>query len=236
MTEPAAIPPDEISAAIDAEIESQRRAGNLVVRPEYRCRVCRDEDVRKLVNRLIANGLSYQAIEECLEPINATRPQKKRILYTSIWNHAQRHFDVQEPSRHIYRLLMERRAAENGQDLREGIEHGVSDMVYLETMMLKGYAKLNTEEDNVSVEMGASAAVKLGELKRKAYGAAKMAQIMEEMTQIHAAIREIMPSTMYESFVRRLRGEEDPQILDAESEEVVEEFTVPVDHDERDVL
>ena len=52
-----------INEAVEAQLELLREQGVLEVRPEPRCRVCRDEQTRVLVNKLLAHGLTLKDIE-----------------------------------------------------------------------------------------------------------------------------------------------------------------------------
>ena len=78
-----------------------------VERREPRCRVCRDEAVRTLVNKLLdwrgvpirqADGtphkITYASILRDLEPLNEARHGWVRITYSSLWVHAKRHYDI----------------------------------------------------------------------------------------------------------------------------------------------
>jgi hypothetical protein len=73
-------------------------------RREPRCRICRDESVRVLVNELLdwrgvplfleggkRRRISYT---EILRTINEGRDEKDRITYDSLWVHAKRHHDL----------------------------------------------------------------------------------------------------------------------------------------------
>jgi len=74
---------------------------------EPRCRICRDESVRSLVNDLLdwrgtpiirgrgkTHRVSYADILRHLAPLNEGRDRRDRITYDSLWNHAKRHYDV----------------------------------------------------------------------------------------------------------------------------------------------
>jgi hypothetical protein len=73
---------------------------------EPRCRICRDEPVRILVNQLLdwhgtqiilgrgkTRVVTYAAILRDLEPLNKGRDRRNRITYDSLWAHAKRHYD-----------------------------------------------------------------------------------------------------------------------------------------------
>lgn len=81
------------------EIDIQRR--------EPRCRICRKESLRVLVNQLLdwrgvpvrlgggkIHRITYTDILNKLEPINEGRPDGDRITYNCLWVHAKRHYEV----------------------------------------------------------------------------------------------------------------------------------------------
>ena len=76
-------------------------------RREPRCRICRDETVRVLVNELLdwhgapiilgrgkTHVVTYADILRDLEPLNEGRDKRDRITYDSLWVHAKRHYDL----------------------------------------------------------------------------------------------------------------------------------------------
>ena len=76
-------------------------------RREPRCRICRDETVRVLVNELLdwhgapiilgrgtTHMVTYADILRDLEPLNKGRDKRDRITYDSLWVHAKRHYDL----------------------------------------------------------------------------------------------------------------------------------------------
>jgi hypothetical protein len=76
-------------------------------RREPRCRICRDETVRVLVNKLLdwhgapiilgrgkTHVVTYADILRDLEPLNEGRDDKDRITYDSLRVHAKRHYDL----------------------------------------------------------------------------------------------------------------------------------------------
>lgn len=74
---------------------------------EPRCRICRDETVRRHVNELLvwrgvpivlpggkARRISLAEILRTLEPLNEGSKGGARITYDSLWVHARRHYEV----------------------------------------------------------------------------------------------------------------------------------------------
>jgi hypothetical protein len=75
-------------------------------RREPRCRICRDEAVRVVVNELLdwrgvpiilgrgkTHRITLSEILRSLKPLNAGRDERHRITYESLWIHAKRHYD-----------------------------------------------------------------------------------------------------------------------------------------------
>jgi hypothetical protein len=76
-------------------------------RREPRCRICRDETMRVLVNELLdwhgapiilgrgkTHAVTYADILRDLEPLNKGRDKRHRITYDSLRIHAKRHYDL----------------------------------------------------------------------------------------------------------------------------------------------
>ena len=76
-------------------------------RREPRCRICRDPDVRRLVNDLLdwrgvainlgrdkTHRITYTEILRTVEPLNEGRDKRDRITYDSLWIHSRRHYDL----------------------------------------------------------------------------------------------------------------------------------------------
>lgn len=248
MTEqPEAQPPatDPREAVIDRMLQQQmtemRRSGSLglQIRPETRCRVCQDENTRQLVNRLLSHGIAYSEIVGILEPVNKLRRKNNKISYNSVWTHARRHFNVQEPARALYRTILEKRAKEVEAEYVEGVGHHVNVLSYLETVMVKGYQELVSENQNVSVEQGMSAALKLNRLLKEESSDHKAAEQLQQMNKIIAAVKEVVPEKYYSQILAKL---EDSNIgaLDVEEEvidaEEVADFEPDDDFDDRDSM
>jgi len=76
-------------------------------RREPRCRICRDENVRVVVNDLLdwrgvavnlgrgkTHRITVTEILRTLAPLNEGRDKRDRITYDSLWVHAKRHHDI----------------------------------------------------------------------------------------------------------------------------------------------
>ncbi len=66
---------------------------------EPRCRVCRNDHLRKKVNDMLASGVSYAMILRALKDDNTKLDKRDRVTIDSIRNHTARHFPVQNVAR-----------------------------------------------------------------------------------------------------------------------------------------
>jgi hypothetical protein len=241
MSEPLEQPlhEDQIQEMLNSQIAAMKKRGDLklAIIPEGRCRVCQDEGSRKLVNRLLAHGLGYAEIVSLLEPINRARRKNNKISYNSVFHHAKKHFSIQEPAQALYRTILDSRAKEIEEDFAAGVGHHINHLSYLETMMVKGYAELTSEERNVSVEMGKDAAIRLAKFMKEDEGAQKTAEQMQQINRIIQVVKEVVPDKYFPMILAKL---EDPNAdkpsLTVESDVEVEEVDPESDYDERDVF
>jgi hypothetical protein len=79
---------------------------------EVRCRICRNPQIRRQVNDLLANGFTFAAIIDMLAPVNATLPHKSQITDDCVSVHRKRHFAAQVPAAELWRKIQEQYAAE----------------------------------------------------------------------------------------------------------------------------
>jgi hypothetical protein len=177
---------------------------------EPRCRVCRNEDIRKKVNDLLASGASYAMISRAIEDANGSLDKRDRVTIDSVRNHTARHFPVQHVARATYREILERRATENGIDFIGGVVTAITPMAFFETMMVKGYETLVDEHTNVSYRDGMTAALKLAKALRQAEGEYDIAQMNVQLGRIINVAREFIPQEKWPEVQARLRGEPPP--------------------------
>ena len=109
---------------------------------EPRCRVCRNDLLRKKVNDLLATGASYAMIVRALAADNAELDKCDRVTVDSVRNHCGRHFPVQNIARATYREILERRAKANGVDFVEGVATAITPIAFFEMVMVKTFRTL----------------------------------------------------------------------------------------------
>lgn len=210
-----------LDEAVRREIEKVRIAGReYKFVPETRCRVCQEESSRTLVNRLLVAGLTYQAIVNALEPLNKERPKNNKINYSSVWQHARRHFPIEEAARAVYREILEKRAIEQDQDFIAGTGSIVNVFSYLEAMANKGWETMSDPGTQVSAQEGMAAIVKLHELTRKDVGFQEQAEAQRQMGRIIQTVLEVVPEELRPEIMRRLRDEKRPEMTPIDVEEV----------------
>ena len=128
---------------------------------EPRCRVCRNDHVRKKVNDMLATGCSYAMVLRALAADNADLHEGDRVTIDSVRTHATKHFPVQSVAKATYRDIVERRAQENRIDFIEGVATALTPIAFYEVVMNKAFRTLVDDRIEVSVETGLRAAEKL---------------------------------------------------------------------------
>lgn len=198
---------DELEEAIGAQLEELRANGELEVRPEPRCRICRDEQARILVNKLLAHGLTLRDIEDVIKPLNRGRNRRDRININNLREHRKRHFNAQSQANVTYRAIVEQRARELNLDYERAVGTAVTHLAYLDTMIVKGYQTLVSEDTVVSYRDGLDAVMKRNELTRKDAGAVEQARMMAEMDRVIAVVKEVCTPEQLAIMGARLNGD-----------------------------
>ena len=108
---------------VDETLESMELAPRNEFHLEPRCRVCRNDLVRKKVNAMLACRGSYAQIVRALGDDNAHLDKCDRVTIDSVRNHCTRHFPVQNVASATYQDNLERRAKANGVDFVEARRH-----------------------------------------------------------------------------------------------------------------
>jgi len=171
---------------------------------EPRCRVCRNDRLRKKVNDMLATGVSYAMILRALQKDNDQLDTSDRVTIDSIRNHTARHFPVQNVAKATYRRILERRAQENGVDFVKGVATAITPMAFYETVMVKGYETLVDSETKVDVSTGMVAAARLQALIDSRAGRTSMADILYKMDRIINAIHDTVPQELWEVILHKI--------------------------------
>ncbi len=159
LSQALATPVDEIMGSMEL---AKRNGFHL----EPRCRVCRNDLMRKKVNDILATGASYTMIVRALTSDNAELDKRDRVTIDSVRNHCERHFPVQNVAKATYREILERRAQANGVDFVEGVTTALTPIAFFETVMVKSYENLVDSDTKVDVSTGIVAAGRLQSARR----------------------------------------------------------------------
>ena len=199
---------------------------------EPRCRVCRDDDLRRKVNELLATGSSYAMIVRALELDNAALDKCDRVTIDSVRNHTARHFPVQNVAQATYRQILERRAEQNGIDFVTGVATALTPMAFFETVMLKAFEALVDPDTKVDVSAGMIAAARLQALLDSPNEQPDLAKLRRKVTQIAEAVRTTVPREMWADIVAKLEEPERPLLhVDDVSDDLAEAYE-PDDFDD----
>jgi hypothetical protein len=195
LTQAALNVPDETATSTASVPE----IGRLHLEP--RCHVCRNDEVRKQVNDLLASGASYPMT------LRALGGDAGDVTSDSIRRHAERHFPVQNVAKATYREILERRAKESSVDFIEGVANAITPMALLETLMVRGYETLVDPGTKVDVKTGMLAACRLQELIDSRADQPDMADMLAEMGHIIETVRTFVPRERWPELQAALRGE-----------------------------
>lgn len=214
---------DDIDATVSQQLQQMRAEGRLQVQTNRRCRICRDDDVRKLINTLHGYGLTTRSIMDVIETsgVNNGRSNRDQINYDVVWRHTKKHFDIDNPAREIYREILARRAAEEGKDIDQGVGSAVNALSYLETMAIRGYQDLIDENTRIPYADGAKAVIKLHELTRQDAGVQEIAEVMRKMNYVINAVLTAVPEQYHGDIQAIIEGKELPRrAVTAEPDEI----------------
>ena len=182
---------------------------------EPRCRVCRNDQVRKKVNDLLASGTSYAMVLRALAADNAELDKCDRVTTDSVRNHCTRHFPVQNVAKATYREILERRARENHIDFVEGVATALTPIAFFETVMVKSYENLVNSDTTVDVHTGIVAAGRLQSLIDSRDYSRDLLVLKVQLGQICDAVKSTVPQEMWGAIVEKIEElEQHPEALD----------------------
>ena len=181
-----------------------------------RCRVCRNDVLRKKVNDMLAAGASYTMVLRTLGEDNAELDEKDRVTVDSIRNHCARHFPVQNVAKATYREILERRAKANGVDFVEGVATAITPIAFFETIMVKSYETLVDSDTRVDVNTGMVAAGRLQSLIDSRDYSHDLLVLKVQLGHICDAVKSTVPQEMWGEIVEKIEElEQHPEALDA---------------------
>ena len=204
----------EIATPVDVTVESMALVSrNVFLEP--RCRVCRNDLVRKKVNDMLAAGSGYAFIVRALGEDNAGCDRRDLVTIDSVRNHCERHFPVQQVARATYRDIVERRARENQIDFVKGVATALLPVTFFEVAMNKAFRALVDDRTEVSVETGLRAAEKLQSVLDGRDWGTEVLELKVALYQTRQAVRAVVPESMWGAIIAKLdEAEQDQEVLD----------------------
>ena len=184
---------------------------------EPRCRVCRNDVLRKKVNDMLASGASYAMVLRALAERNNKLDKRDRVTIDSIRNHCGRHFPVQNVAKATYREILERQAQANGVDFVNGVATAITPIAFFETVMVKSYETLVDSDTKVDVSTGIVAAGRLQSLADSRDYDHELLVMKVQMAAICAAVKSTVPQSMWGEIIEKLdEAEQRSEVLDVE--------------------
>lgn len=189
---------------VDDTVESSALATRNGFHLEPRCRVCRNDLVRKKVNHLLASGSSYAMIVRALAADNAELDKGDRVTIDSIRTHTTKHFPVQQTAHATYRTILERRARENQIDFVQGVATALTPFAYFEVVMNKAFRSLVDDRTEVSVETGLRAAEKLQSVLDGRERGTEVLELKVQLGWICNAVKSTVPQELWGEIIEKL--------------------------------
>ena len=192
-------------------VESMELAPHNGFHLEPRCRICRNDSMRRKVNQMLATAAPYAGIVRALAADNAELDRRDRVTIDSIRTHATKHFPVQSVAKAAYRDIVERRAQDNRIDFIEGLATALTPLAFFEVVMNKAFRTLVDDRIEVSVETGLRAAEKLQSVLDGRERGTEVLELRVQLDRIDEAVRAVVPQAMWAEILAKLKELEQHQ-------------------------
>jgi hypothetical protein len=211
-------------------VESKELATRNGFHLEPRCRVCRNDGMRRKVNQMLAIAAPYAGIVRAVAADNAGLDKCDRVTIDSIRTHATKHFPVQSVAKATYRSIVEQRAQENRVDFIEGVATSLTPLAFFEVVMAKAFSTLVDDGTEVSVETGLRAAEKLQSVLDGRERGTDILELKVQLHQIGQAVRSVVPQEMWADIVQKLEEfEQHSEALDVGTDSFDDDDDAPLD-------
>lgn len=215
---------------VENELHQLELAGRLYqFHVEPRCRVCKDDDIRRSVNKMLAFGMSYRDILEALKPVNSTRAKNSKISYDSIYTHRTKHFILQDAAAGVLRHIMEKEAEAHNLDYIRGVGSQLTVFSYLKSLEAKGYANLTDAATKITPELGMQASLKYHELTKEDADVQAVAKLYSDFNTLLTAVKEVVAPEDWAAIITKVESKESEAlgIIDVEVDEDYDEDNQP---------
>ena len=219
-----------LATPVDEIVESTELAACNGFYLQPRCRVCRNDALRRKVNDQLSVGTSYAQIVRALGEDNAQLDKRDRVTVDSVRNHCGRHFPVQNVAKATYRAILERRAKANGIDFVEGVATAITPSAFLETVMVKSYETLVDSNTKVDVNTGIVAASRLQSLIDSRDYSRDLLLMRVQLAAICDAVKSTVPQEMWGEIIEKLdEAEQHSEALDVGEDSFDDSYDEPYD-------
>jgi hypothetical protein len=202
---------ETVRALVGDTVESMELVPHNGFHLEPRCRICRNDSMRRKVNQMLAIAAPYAGIVRALTAENAELDTRDRITLDSIRTHATKHFPVQSVAKATYRDIVERRAQENRIDFIEGLATALTPLAFYEVVMAKAFSTLVDDGTEVSVETGLRAAEKLQSVLDGRDRGTEVLELKVALDLTRQAVRAVVPESMWGALIAKLEELEQDQ-------------------------
>jgi len=204
-----------LATPVDEIMDSMELAARNGFHLEPRCRVCRNDVLRKKVNDMLATGASYARSVRALSADNTELDKRDQVTVDSIRTHTTKHFPFLFDAKAAHREILERRAWANGVDFVKGVATAITPLAFFETVMVKSYETLVDSDTRVDVNTGMVAAGRLQSLIDSGDYDHELLVMKVQLAAICAAVRSTVPQEMWGEIIEKLdEAEQHANVLD----------------------
>ncbi len=182
------------------------------------CHVCRNGyQITAMINRLIVNGAPDSEIFELLSAMPRTAFSRNVVpSKNSIKNHRKSHLPIKQQA--IQRVL-ERRAAQHGIDMEEGVQNILTAQGMMEVIAQQGFAAIVDGKATPTVKETIDAIKASDQFDKEMTDTFDAVAAMAEVHRILNAVKAVVPDQYMELIYQKLsEGEEaiDAEVVDEE--------------------
>jgi hypothetical protein len=219
-----------------SQVADPERLARLIdgVHLEPRCRVCRNDIVREKVNALLGSGATYKAVLRAVGEDNDKLDKSDQVTMSSVRNHTERHYPVQNVGKATYRAILEQRAMQNGVDFVNGVATAITPMALYETIMARGYETVVDPSTKIDVNTAMIAAGRLQSLIESRASGTSMADMLVQMNRIICAVKSTVPEELWPEIMGKIKGEDEAAELLADGTDVFDPDDDPFEDDDLD--
>ncbi len=165
------------------------------------CMTCKlGYNTLQMINRLLANGVSYREITATLVQEQHEGRIRKAPSYHSVVNHCKNHTRYKEK---VIREALDRRAAQSKMDMDSDAMSILTTMGIIEVVAKKGFQGMVEGQTTPTINETIQATKLLREWEKDADQDVDVAKMQHQMNSILQAVREIVPEEFWTPMMDR---------------------------------